>query len=62
LLAAFTHLVFLASQKVPAATLADLVAETRQTYGGLLEIGEDLMSFDIGEHVAVRRRAEPTPA
>ena len=61
-LAAFTHLVFLASEKIPAATLADLVAETRQTYGGPLEIGEDLMSFDIGETVVVRRGAEPTPA
>jgi ribonuclease Z len=60
-LAAFTHLVFLASQKIPPATLDDLVAETRQTYGGPLEIGEDLMSFDIGETVVVRRGAEPTP-
>jgi ribonuclease Z len=61
-LAAFTHLVFLASEKMPAATLADLVAETRQTYGGPLEIGEDLMSFDIGETVVVRRGAAPSPA
>src|SRR6266540_6151612 len=37
-LAAFTHLVFLASERVPAATLSDLIAETRQTYGGPLEI------------------------
>jgi ribonuclease Z len=61
-LAAYTHLVFLASEKIPPATLADLVAETRQTYGGPLEIGEDLMSFDIGEAVVVRRGAEPKPA
>ena len=27
-----------------------LVAETRQTYDGPLELGEDLMSFEIGEH------------
>jgi len=57
-LAAYTHLVFLASQKVPPATLDDLVAETRQTYGGPLEIGEDLMSFEIGDEVVVRRGAE----
>ncbi len=57
-LAAYTHLVFLASQKIPPATVDDLVAETRQTYGGALEIGEDLMSFEIGEEVVVRRGAE----
>jgi len=57
-LAAYTHLVFLASERIPPATLDDLVAETRQTYGGALEIGEDLMSFEIGEEVVVRRGAE----
>jgi ribonuclease Z len=46
-LAAFTHLVFLASETVAPATIADLIAETRQTYGGPLEVGEDLMSFTI---------------
>jgi ribonuclease Z len=35
-LAAYTHLVFLASERTPPATLDDLVAETRQTYGGPL--------------------------
>jgi ribonuclease Z len=57
-LAAYTHLVFLASERIPPATLDDLVAETRQTYGGPLEIGEDLMSFEIGDEVVVRRGAE----
>ena len=54
-LAAFTHLVFLASEQIPPASLDDLIAETRQTYGGPLEVGEDLMSFEIGETVNVRR-------
>jgi ribonuclease Z len=53
--AAYTHLVFLASREVPAATVADLVAETRQTYDGPLEVGEDLTAFEIGETVTVRR-------
>jgi ribonuclease Z len=57
-LAAYTHLVFLASQKIPPATLDDLVAETRETYGGPLEVGEDLMAFEIGDEVVVRRGAE----
>lgn len=54
-LAAYTHLVFVASETIPAPTIEDLVAETRQTYGGPLEVGEDLMQFEIGEDVTVRR-------
>ena len=53
-LAAYTHLVFLASDKVPPATIDDLVAETRQTYSGPLQVGEDLMQFEIGEVVTAR--------
>jgi hypothetical protein len=38
---------------VPASTVEDLIAET--TYAGPLEAGEDLMIFEIGETVRVRR-------
>jgi ribonuclease Z len=31
------------------------MAATRQTYAGPLTLGEDLMSFDIGNGVTVRR-------
>jgi ribonuclease Z len=55
-LAVYTHLVFLASGQVPPATVTDLVAQTRQTYGGPLQVGEDLMSFEVGEAVHVRRQ------
>lgn len=54
-LGVYTHLVFLASRTVPRATEGDLIAETRLTYDGPLEVGEDLMSFDIGDEVSVRR-------
>jgi ribonuclease Z len=54
-LAAFTHVVLLASQTVSAPTLEDLVAEVRQTYDGPLEVGEDLMAFEIGHTVTVKR-------
>jgi ribonuclease Z len=54
-LAAYTHLVFLSSEKVPEATLDDLVKQTRETYGGPLEVGEDLTSFEIGDTVTVNR-------
>src|SRR3954469_10390729 len=48
-LAAYTHLVFLSNETVPEATLEDVVAQTRETYQGPLEVGEDLTAFDIGE-------------
>ena len=55
-LAAFTHFVMLANEQIPPLTLDELVAETRQTYDGPLVLGEDLMSFEIGEAVTVHRR------
>ena len=33
----------------------DLVAQTRKTYSGPLEVGEDLMSIEIGDKVEVHR-------
>jgi ribonuclease Z len=54
-LAAFTHLVMLASDVVTAPTVDELIAATRETYAGPLEVGEDLMSFEIGETVIVGR-------
>jgi ribonuclease Z len=61
-LAAYTHLVFLASSTVPAASLDDLIAETRLTYPGPLVLGEDLMCFEIGEVVSVRRHPDAIKA
>ena len=55
-LAVYSHLVFLASDKVPRATVDDIVAGTRETYDGPLQVGEDLMSFEIGDAVIVRKR------
>jgi ribonuclease Z len=52
-MAAYTHLVLLASDNVPSMTIDELVAETRESYQGPLIVGEDLMSFDIGETVTV---------
>ena len=45
-LAVYTHLVFLASKQVPSATIDDLIAETRQTYTGPLEVGEDALKSE----------------
>ena len=53
-MAAFTHLVMLASDTVPAPSIDALIAATREAYAGPLTIGEDLMRFEIGETVVVR--------
>jgi ribonuclease Z len=34
-----------------------VIAPTRKTYAGPLELGEDLMVIEVGETVAVRRPA-----
>jgi ribonuclease Z len=55
-LAVYSHLVFLASDKVPRATVDDIVAGTRETYDGPLQVGADLMSFEIGDTITVHQR------
>jgi ribonuclease Z len=55
-LAAYTHLVFLSSDNIPRASVDDIVAGTRETYSGPLQVGADLMSFDIGDTVTVHPR------
>lgn len=54
-LAAFTHVVQLASPTVPPPSFDELVAEVRRSYDGPMQVGEDLMSFEIGETVTVKR-------
>ncbi len=54
-LAVFTHIVLLSGATIPEPTLDDVVGETRQTYDGPLEVGDDLMSFEIGDTVTVKR-------
>jgi ribonuclease Z len=54
-LAAFTHIVQLASATIPPPSVEDMIAETRRAYDGPLEMGEDLMSFEIGDTVTVKR-------
>ena len=40
----------LASESVTSPTVDDLITATRETYAGPLVVGEDLMSFEIGEN------------
>lgn len=48
-LAVYTHFVLQRTPTVPPPTVEEIVAETRKTYSGPLQVGEDLMSFDITE-------------
>jgi ribonuclease Z len=54
-LAAYTHVVRLASKAIAPPSIEDMIAETRLTYDGPLIMGEDLMAFDIGTNVTMRR-------
>jgi ribonuclease Z len=52
-LAVYTHMVLFS---VPAE---EIVARTRKIYSGPLQIGEDLMVFEVGEQITVRRPGHP---
>ena len=54
-LAVYTHMSRLGN---PEPTTGYIVAETRLTYRGPLVVGEDLMTFDIGDGIAVYRGSE----
>jgi len=60
-LAAYTHVVLLGSEEIPPPTIAEVIAETRQTYSGPLVVGEDLMTFEIGEMISVRQFKKSSP-
>jgi ribonuclease Z len=57
-LAVYTHIVQQRTASVPPPTVEEIVADTRRTYSGPLQVGEDLMSFDIAEG-AVKINAPP---
>ena len=48
-MAVYTHMVLFKVRK------EEVVQRTRKTYSGPLEVGEDLMSFDVGETIRVNR-------
>jgi ribonuclease Z len=52
-LAVYSHIVR------PTATEQDVIAPTRTTYAGPLELGEDLMVVEIGDKITVRRPTSP---
>lgn len=56
-LAVYTHLVMLSSRTIPEAPLSSLVTRTRTNYDGPLVVGEDLMTFIVGDTVSILRAA-----
>jgi ribonuclease Z len=54
-LAVFSHIV------QPSATEQDLIPLTRRTYGGPVEVGDDLMVIDVGAKIVVRRNTRASP-
>ncbi len=49
-LAIYTHILYFGDYSV-----TDLIPATRKTYSGPLEVGEDLMSIEVGKQAVVRR-------
>lgn len=59
-LAVYSHIGFSSyDPTIAPPTVADLIAETRTTYTGRLEVGEDLMSIAVGDSVVARRFGAP---
>jgi ribonuclease Z len=56
-LAVYSHLVMLRGPTIPEAPLPSLITRTRTNYDGPLVIGEDLMSFIVGDSVHIYRAA-----
>jgi ribonuclease Z len=63
-LAVYTHFTLLARPPVPAVTVAEVIAQTRETYSGPLEAGEDLMTIELyegGKPLVQRRPQKQNP-
>jgi len=57
-LAVYSHVVLVTTDPAfTEPTTADVLKLTRKTYDGPLEMGEDLMTIDIGDKIDVRRPA-----
>lgn len=56
-LAVYTHLVLRSGPNAPALSPEEILAQTRETYGGPVEVGEDLLTVEIAEDgkIAVKR-------
>ena len=56
-LAVYSHIVLLsANPSIPLPTIKDLITRTQKKYKGALEIGEDLLTIEIGDEVKILKR------
>jgi ribonuclease Z len=58
-LAVYTHVSVVAGPRARDAVLSAIRPRTSSTYGGAVEVGEDLMTISIGERVVVERVSGP---
>jgi len=58
-LAVYTHIGLFTIAPISAPTIEDLIALTRKTYAGPLEVGEDLLTIKVGDTVEVQRSTPP---
>ena len=56
-LAVYTHFVILSGPTIPEAPLSTLIPRTRTNYDGPLVVGEDLMSFEVGDTISISQAA-----
>ena len=55
-LAVYSHIVLLtADPSIPAPTINDLVSRTQKIYKGPLQVGEDLLSIEVGDKVKISK-------
>ena len=54
-LAVYSHIALPADPSIRELTVQDLIALTRKTYAGPLEVGEDLMTIEVGDSIDVHR-------
>ena len=59
-LAMYSHIGFPGPPAAREPTVQDLIALTRKTYAGPLEVGEDLMTIEVADSITVRRFIPPT--
>ena len=59
-LAVYSHIVLLTTDPtIPPPTVQELLPRTSTAYAGHVEVGEDLMTIEIGSEVTVRRFVSP---
>ena len=58
-LAVYTHVSVVAGPAARGAVMSEIIPRTSSTYGGAVELGEDLMSIVIGDRVVVQRFTGP---